>query len=280
MYKIDAHHHFWKYDPVEYNWITDEMSTIRRNFGPEDLQREMAAAGISGAISVQARQTPEETHALLNYADRNEFIRGVVGWAPLIHPGVAEIIAKLASNRKLRALRHVLQDERDPNYMLREDFNRGIATLLQFRLTYDILIYERHLPQTIQFVDKHPTQVFVVDHFAKPRVKAREISPWRERMQELAKRPNVYCKLSGLVTEADYHNWREEQLQPYFETVVESFSPQRLMFGSDWPVCLVATTYRNWVDIVVRVTSKLSESEQQQIWSGTAQRAYQLQSEP
>ncbi len=276
MYKIDSHHHFWKYDPVEYGWITDEMALIRRDFGPSDLQSEISAAGISAVISVQARQSLEETHALLDFADQNQWIRGVVGWAPLTEPGVAEIIGNLALNRKLRALRHVLQDEPDPNYMLRADFNRGVAALRQFGLTYDILIYERHLPQTIQFVDRHPDQVFVLDHFGKPRVKARETSPWAERIGELSRRPNVYCKLSGLVTEADYRAWTEEQLQPYFDVVLEAFGSKRLMFGSDWPVCLAAITYKGWADMVERFCSELSKQEQERIWAGTAVEAYEL----
>ncbi|HEX4749792.1 MAG TPA: amidohydrolase family protein [Bryobacteraceae bacterium] len=276
MYKIDSHHHFWKYDPVEYDWITDEMATIRRDFKPADLRLETEKTGISGVISVQARESVDETLALLTYANANDFIKGVVGWVPLNDPNVSDVIGKLALNRKLRGVRHLLQGEPDPDYMLRKDFNRGIATLRQFGLTYDVLIYERQMPQTIQFVDRHPDQIFVLDHFGKPRVKARELSPWRERMFELAKRPNVHCKLSGLVTEADYHGWTEQQLAPYFDVALQAFGPERLMFGSDWPVCLVATTYANWVRIVAKHCSGLSPSEQERIWSGTAIKAYGL----
>jgi L-fucono-1,5-lactonase len=276
MYKIDSHHHFWKYDPVEYDWITEDKSAIRRDFGPADLAREMATAGVSGVISVQAQQSLDETRTLLDFADNHDFIRGVVGWVPLIQENVSELIAQFVGNPKLRALRHVLQDEPDPNYMLREDFNRGIAALREFGLVYDILIFERHLPQTIQFVDRHPDQVFVLDHLAKPLVKAREMSPWAERIAELAKRPNVYCKISGLATEADYHNWTEEQLKPYIDVVLESFGPKRLMFGSDWPVCLVAVRYADWAAIVDRFIGELSQSEQERIWSGTAVEAYRL----
>lgn len=276
MYKLDSHHHFWKYDPIEYRWITDDKSAIRRDFGPADLAREMATAGVHGAISLQARHSLDETRALLQLAGENDFIRGVVGWAPFIEENVAETIAQFSSNPKLRGLRHIVHDEPDPDYILRDDFNRGIATLQQFGLVYDILIFERHLPQTIRFVDRHPNQLFVVDHLAKPRVKAREISPWAERIEKLAKRPNVYCKISGLVTEADFHNWTEEQLTPYMDVALEAFGPQRLMFGSDWPVCLVAVAYADWVAIVERFVGKLSESEQERIWSGTAIEAYGL----
>ncbi len=276
MYKIDAHHHFWKYDPAEYDWIDDNMRAIRRDFLPEDLRPEIAAAGIDAVISVQARQTLAETLWLLELADGNDFIKGVVGWAPLTDGNVEETLARVAENPKLRAVRHVLQSEPDPLYVLRDDFSRGIRALSQFGLAYDILIFERHLPQTIRFVDKHPKQVLIADHLAKPRVKDREISPWRENIHELAKRQNVYCKVSGLVTEGDYFNWTPEQLQPYIETVFDAFGPRRVMFGSDWPVCLVAVPYGRWVSIVGDAIKRFSESEQERFWSGTATEAYGL----
>jgi L-fuconolactonase len=272
--KIDAHHHFWKYDPVEYGWINDEMSAIRRDFLPADLEKEMQTADISGVISVQARQTLEETRWLLELADKHEFIRGVAGWVPLTDPKVSTTLEHLSRSKKLRGVRHVLQDEPDPLYLLREDFNAGIRALRPFGLTYDILIFERHLPQTVRLVDRHPEQIFVVDHLAKPRVRMKELSPWRENLQELAKRQNVYCKLSGLVTEANYSNWSTEQLTPYLDTVLLAFGANRLMFGSDWPVCLVAIDYPEWAAIVANAISGLSPSEQERIWSGTAQEAY------
>jgi L-fuconolactonase len=274
--RIDAHHHFWKYDPAEYDWINDQMSRIRRDFLPADLHEEMRAAGISGAISVQARQTLEETRWLLELAGRHHFILGVVGWVPLTDPKVDTILADLTRSRKLRGVRHVLQDEPDPFYLLRDDFNAGIRALRRFKLTYDILIFERHLPQTIEFVDNHPDQIFVVDHLAKPRVRDSELSPWRENLHELAKRPNTYCKLSGLVTEANYSDWSIEQLTPYVDAALSAFSPNRLMFGSDWPVCLVAIDYPEWAAIVASAISGLSPSEQERIWSGTAQEAYRI----
>jgi L-fuconolactonase len=264
------------YDPVDYSWITDEMTSIRGNFWPSELKTEIRTTDINSVISVQARQSLEETDALLFLAERADFVGGVVGWVPFVEPNVGDTIAKLALNRSLRGFRHVLQDEPDPNYMLRDDFNSGIDALHDFDLAYDILIFERQLPQTIQFIDRHPDQVFVLDHCGKPRVKTHEVSPWAERMRELAKRPNVYCKLSGLVTEAEHQNWTEDQLQPYFNVVLEAFTPQRVMFGSDWPVCLLATSYAKWVRIVERFCSKLSEAEQERIWWRTANDAYRL----
>ena len=274
--KIDSHHHFWNYDPVQYGWIDESKAAIKRDFGPADLKVVLDAAGVQAAISVQATQTLDETRWLLELAGQNEFIKGVVGWVPLIEPDVSEALSELAGNLKLRAIRHVLQDEADPNYILRADFNAGIRVLKQFGLVYDILIFERHLPQTIQFVDRHPNQVFVLDHLAKPSVKDGAISPWRGNMFELAKRPNVYCKISGLATEADYSNWTDEQLKPYIDVVLEAFGPRRLMFGSDWPVCLLAIEYGRWVKLVENSIAELSEGEQERIWVGTATEAYGL----
>jgi len=277
MLKIDAHHHLWKFDAKEYGWIDEEMRVLRRDFLPSDLHKETAAAGISGAVAVQARQTVEETRWLLELAGQNAFMKGVVGWVPMIDPKVGAVIEKFAANSKLRGIRHVLQDEPDENHILRADFNRGIRELARHKLTYDILIFERHLPQTIRFVDQYPDQKFVVDHLAKPRVRYKAISPWREHMHELAKRPNVYCKISGLATEADHKKWTEEQLQPYIDTVLEAFGAKRAMFGSDWPVCLLAIGYQRWVSIVGKATAKFSITEQQRLWAETAVEAYGLQ---
>ncbi len=276
MYKVDAHHHFWHYDPVEYRWIGQNMQPIQRDFGPADLQAEIAAAGIDAVVSVQARQTLEETHCLLNFADEHDFIKGVVGWVPLINPDLERLLPTIASRPKLKAVRHVLHDEADDHYMLRGDFSRGLGALKPYRLAYDLLIFERHLPQTIQLVDQHPNQIFVVDHLAKPRVKAKELSPWRENLGELARRPHVYCKLSGLVTEADWSAWTEADLHPYIDTVLSAFGPQRVLFGSDWPVCLLASTYRRWVEVMSSELLSLSEAEQQRVWSGTAVEVYRL----
>ncbi len=274
--RIDSHHHFWTYSPEEYGWIDDSMKRIRRDFLPADLQREIQAAGIDGVVSVQARQVVEESQMLLDYADRHDFIRGVIGWVPLIEPDVAESLDRFGQNKKFRGVRHVLQGEPDDRYMLRDDFDRGIGLLKDRNLVYDILIFERHLPQTLQLVDRHPDQVFVLDHIAKPRIKDDMLAPWQSRIVELAHRPNVYCKVSGMVTEADYQNWTVEQLKPYFDTVISAFGPKRVMFGSDWPVCLVACEYKRWADIVRGWIAELSSAEQERILGGTAIEAYAL----
>jgi L-fuconolactonase len=274
--KIDAHQHFWKFDPVEYGWIAPDQHVLRHDHLPADLHKEMAAVGISGCVSIQARSSVEETRFLLELASQNDFILGVAGWAPLTDPNVKAVLEKFIPNKKLRSIRHTVQDEPDPNYILRKDFNRGVSELKYCGLAYDILIFERHLPQTIQFVDRHPDQVFILDHLAKPRVKDGVISPWRENMRELAKRPHVYCKISGLATEADHAKWTEVQLEPYMDTVLSTFGPKRTMFGSDWPVCQLAITYQHWVRLVEKATGKLSQSEQERFWAGTAREAYGL----
>lgn len=274
--KIDAHHHFWRYDPVEYGWIDEPMKAIRRDFLPGHLRAEMAAAGVDGVVSVQARQSLAETEWLLAFASQHDFIRGVVGWVELASPSVQGDLERFAATPGLKAVRHVVQGEPDENFILRSDFNRGIGELRRFSLAYDILIYERHLPQTIAFVDRHPGQVFVLDHLAKPRVKDEIFEPWNRNLRELAKRPNVYAKISGLVTEADFTRWTEAQLRPYFDTALEAFGPRRLMFGSDWPVCLVACDYRRWHQLVSRWITKLSPDEQERVLGGTAVEAYRL----
>lgn len=276
--RIDSHQHFWKYDPAEYAWINSEMNILRHDFLPAYLAEEISRAEIEATVAVQAGTTAE-TEWLLGLARDWDFIRGVVGWAPLTDPRVGDAVECLISNRKLRGLRHILQDEPDPLYMLRADFNAGIRALRRFGLTYDILIYERHLPQTIEFVDGHPDQPFVLDHIAKPKIRAGEISPWRENIRELAKRQNVYCKISGMTTEAGWTSWTPEQMTPYIDVVLEAFGAQRLMFGSDWPVCLLAGTYSKWVRLMERALQALSIHEQERIWSGTAIEAYGLGSD-
>jgi L-fuconolactonase len=275
--RIDAHHHFWRYDAAEYGWISESMPAIRRDFLPADLAAEIRAVGIDGAISVQARQSLEETRWLLELAGGHDFIRGVVGWIPLVAADVRAQLDTLAHEAKLVGIRHSVQDEPDDNFILRDDFNRGIGALKDYRLTYDILVYERHLPQSAELVDRHPLQVFVLDHLAKPRAKEKELEPWRTNIRRLAERQNVYCKLSGLVTEADWQAWSEPKLLPYLETALEGFGPQRLMFGSDWPVCLLAASYRKWHNLVAGFCSRLSVSEQDRIFGETATEAYRLE---
>lgn len=273
---IDSHHHFWKYDPVEYDWIDDSMKVIRKDFLPENLKTTIQEAGVDGLISVQARQSVEETDWLIGMAQQNEFIKGVVGWLPLIQDDIEKYLEKYVDEKKLKGVRHVIQEESDPEFMLRKDFNHGISLLKKYSLVYDILIVERQLPNTIRFVDQHPDQVFVLDHIAKPLIGSNELSPWKENIQEFARRENVNCKISGMVTEADYQKWITSQLLPYFDVILKAFGPDRLLFGSDWPVCLVATSYKNWMELVQKNIKYLSETERLKIMGGNATRLYQL----
>jgi L-fuconolactonase len=273
---IDAHHHLWRYSQEQYPWMLAGMECIRRDFLLPELESATGEAGINGTVAVQARQSIEETKWLLDLAAAGPLIRGVVGWVPLIQADVATHLEAFAGDAKLKGVRHVLHDEPDDFYMLRDDFNRGISLLKDFDLRYDILIFERHLSQTIQLVDRHPNQVFVVDHIAKPRIKNQLLSPWQELILELAKRENVYCKLSGMATEADWKHWTESDLRPYFDIVLAAFGPKRLMFGSDWPVVLVASDYKRWADMVRSWISELSATEQSSVMGCTAKLAYSL----
>lgn len=273
---IDAHHHLWRYNAADYPWMDEKLAVLRRDFSPTDLEPEMRAAGIDGTVAVQARQSLKETEALLAQASQYPWIRGVVGWAPLTASDFAGSLDRLSSDPNLKGLRHIVQDEPDDNYILRADFNHGITALRGAGLVYDILIFERHLPQAIQFVDRHPSQTFVLDHIAKPRIAERLLEPWRQRMIELARRENVYCKVSGMVTEAQWESWKEEDLRPYWEVVLEAFGPHRLMAGSDWPVCLVASTYTRWFDVIERWAAPLAPGERDRILGGTATEVYGL----
>ena len=273
--RIDAHHHMWRYNAKEYDWI-EGAAALSKDFLLPQLREVAKSAGITGFVSVQARTIVEETNFLLDLAAKEPLIKAVVGWVPLTDPGVAKIIEKFAGNKKLKGMRHVLQGE--PNdYCLRPDFNKGVAALEKAGLRYDVLIKESQLPNAIKFVDMHPKQTFILDHIAKPSIKTHVLSPWKENMKELAKRQNVYCKVSGMITEADQKNWTAKDLQPYFDATLDAFTPKRLMFGSDWPVeLLAAPTYKKWFDTVNAAFQKLSATERQRIFSGTAIEAYGL----
>jgi L-fuconolactonase len=273
---IDAHHHLWRYTPAEFGWLDEPMQALRRDFLPKDLIEAMVSADIDGTIAVQARQTLEETHWLLDLADDCDAIRGVVGWAPIAGEEFPGCMEEFDGREKLKGLRHVIQGEKDEHYILREDFNSGIRTMAGSGLVYEILIYERHLMDTIYFVDEHPGQPFVLDHVAKPLIAGAVMQPWAERMMELGQRENVWCKLSGMVTEAKWDAWTPETLKPYLDVAVEAFGPERLMAGSDWPVCLVASGYKQWFDVLRSYFAPFSETERANIFGGTAIQVYGL----
>jgi L-fuconolactonase len=274
--RIDSHHHLWTYQASEFAWLSGAMSPLVRNFTTDDLEAAVRSAGINGTVAVQARQSLEETQWLLSLSKNSPIIRGVVGWAPLCSDDFPEQLAILRPEKKLKGLRHIIQDEPDDNFILRADFNRGISAMANSGLVYDILIFARQLPPTIQFVDRHPNQIFVVDHIAKPEIKKNIIAPWRSNIAELARRPNVYCKLSGMVTEADLEHWTPQDLQPYIDVVLATFGPRRIMYGSDWPVLLRAGDYARWFGTVNNAIANLSKAEQARIMGETAAEAYGL----
>jgi L-fuconolactonase len=274
--RIDAHHHLWRYSKEEYPWINAGMAALARDFLPADLEKETAACGILGTIAVQARQSLEETKWLLDLSAESNLIRGVVGWAPIASAEFPAILERLQPFGKLKGLRHVIQDEPDEEFILGADFNAGVAKLRNYSLVYDILIFERHLPAAIRFVDRHPHQAFVLDHIAKPRIREQELEPWKTNIRELARRENVYCKVSGMITEADWANWSENDLLPYVDTVLQAFGPKRLMAGSDWPVCTLAGSYQQWNSALRELLWPLSADEQEMILGGVASMVYGL----
>ncbi len=273
---IDSHQHFWKYDPIRHDWINDEMSILKKDFLPVDLQKLYQAAGIDGCVAVQADQSEAETDFLLQLAEHNDFIRGVVGWVDLRSPELAERLLHYQAFSKLKGFRHVVQSEPDPNFMLRDDFQRGIAQLHAHDYTYDILIFPNQLPAAIETVRNFPDQRFVVDHIAKPYIKTGKIKEWAINMETIASFPNVMCKLSGMVTEADWSNWKNEELVPYLEVVNQCFGAKRMMFGSDWPVCLLGGSYTDIKGILEHFIRDFSAEDQAAIWGGNATHFYQL----
>ena len=274
---IDAHHHLWRYNAEEYPWMSERMDVLRRDFEAEELQMLADAHSVVGTVVVQARQTLAETDWLLDIAERTRLIGGVVGWVPLASPVLERDLDRLHARQMLKGVRHVLHDEADPNYMLREDFNAGIRLLERYGLRYDLLVFAEHLPQTVEFVDRHPNQVFVLDHIGKPRIADGEIATWSKHIRALSERQNVSCKISGMATEANWRDWSEDQFAPYIETILSAFGSSRLMFGSDWPVLTLASSYSRWIGAVGRMIERLSDAEAEDIMSRTAQRVYGLE---
>ncbi len=278
--KIDAHQHFWKYDPARDAWITDAMSVLKRDFLPEDLAREFQANGIDASIAVQADQSENETLFLLGLADRNASIAGVVGWVDLSSSQVAERLQFFSQFEKLRGFRHIAQAEPDNRFLVRRDFMNGISRLREFGFTYDILIYPKHLRVAIELAAKLPGQRLVIDHLAKPEIRTSNAKTWAAHMVDLAKNPNVYCKLSGLVTEADWRRWKTGDFRPYLDVAFEAFGPDRLMFGSDWPVCLLAGSYRQVKQIIEDYLEDYTADVKEKIFGGNAMQFYGLKTIP
>ncbi|MFM8436314.1 MAG: amidohydrolase family protein [Planctomycetia bacterium] len=274
--RIDAHQHFWSYSAAEYPWIGAGMERLARDYSPADLAAVAEPLGVAGSVAVQARQSLEESRWLLHLADEHPFIRGVVGWVDLRNERVAEEIALLAQHEKFVGVRHVVQDEPDPRFLLGESFVRGLRHLHPFGLAYDLLIYPPQLPAAVELAGLLPEQTFILDHLAKPRIKAGEIAEWRRDIEALARHPNVACKLSGLVTEAAWRQWKRADFTPYLDVALDAFGPGRLMFGSDWPVCLLSGEYADVVGIIDDFIASLAPAEQTLIRGDTARRVYRL----
>jgi L-fuconolactonase len=276
MLRIDAHQHFWVFDPVRDSWITDDMSRIQRNFLPADLEHTLKQNGMDGCVAVQADQTEEQNEFLLHLTEGNDFIKGVVGWVDLRAADIEERLQQHSHTKLLKGFRHVLQGEANRALMLEPDFRQGISLLNKYGFTYDILIFPDQLKYAEKLVKAFPDQKFVLDHIAKPYIKDSKIDSWAAEIAQLAQHQNVWCKLSGMVTEADWANWTNDTFKRYLDVVFEAFGPQRLMFGSDWPVCLVAGEYSQVKEVVSNYTAQLSPTELDAIFGGNAITFYNL----
>jgi len=274
--KIDAHQHFWYYEPVEFSWINDDAKFLRRDFLPGDLKPELAKFGFDGTVAVQAPQRIDETAFLLKLANENDFIKGVVGWVDLQAKDLEKQLEAWQSETLLKGFRHIVQAETDNNFLHKKEFKAGVKTLGKRGYTYDILIYPVQLPAAITFAKELNDQKLVLDHIAKPYITWQEKEPWAAQIKELGKLEHVFCKISGLVTEADWKRWKAKDFDFYLDTVLQAFGPSRLMFGSDWPVCQAAATYSQTHELVSRFAAKLSDSEKADLFGETAVRFYNL----
>tara|TARA_B100000446_G_scaffold63791_1_gene60403 strand:- start:817 stop:1647 length:831 start_codon:yes stop_codon:yes gene_type:complete len=274
--RVDAHQHFWNYDSVEYDWIDESMVVLKRDYLPSQLGPLLKGNTFDGCVAVQARQTEEETEYLLQLANQNDFIKGVVGWVDLCDSNVVDRLANFSQSKKLCGIRHIVQDEPDDNFMLREDFQQGVSVLVDFDLAYDILIFPKHLAPAFELIRNFPDQRFVIDHIAKPYIKDGKIEDWQLGMDRLSRLPNVYCKVSGLVTEAIWDGWEPADFTPYLDLVFSSFGIERLLIGSDWPVCLLGGDYKTVMDIVTNYISNFSSEDQEKIMGLNATEFYKL----
>jgi L-fuconolactonase len=274
--RIDAHQHFWQYDSKRDTWITDSMSTLRRDFLPEDLRIELNRNQVDASIAVQADSSEAETGFLLDLAEQHSFIAGVVGWIDLRAPDLPARLEHYARFEKLCGFRHIVQSEPDDRFLLRDDVVRGIGYLQEFRFPYDILIYPNQMRAALELMERLPEQHFVIDHIAKPRIRRKEIDSWAHDLRAVASHPFAYCKVSGLVTEADWQAWHPDAFKPYLDVVFEAFGTDRILFGSDWPVCLLAGTYRSVKELVLNYMRDLPVSEQEKVMGTNAERFYSL----
>jgi L-fuconolactonase len=276
MRKIDTHVHCWHYDPVRYGWITEDMAAIRRDFLPANIQPLLEAEQVDGCVLVQVNQAESENDFFLKLAADHSFVKGIVGWVDLCAPDIEERLARYRSFPQIRGFRHILQGEQDRAYMLRPDFQRGIGMLRKFGFTYDLLIHADQLPYAVKLAENFPDQPFIIDHLAKPAIREQEMENWKKGMTAASRMGNMYCKLSGMVTEADWKHHTRETFRPYLDVAVDLFGTDRILFGSDWPVCLTAASYAGVVDILENYFSSFSPAEQEKCFSGNAEIFYGL----
>jgi L-fuconolactonase len=276
MPRIDGHQHFWKFDPVRDSWINDDMAAIQKDFWPQDFAPVLRQNGFDGSVLVQSDQSEAENEFQLNNAIHNDFIKGVVGWVDLQSPSVEERLHYYSHFSKMKGFRHVLQGEKDRALMLQPAFMNGISFLHKYNFTYDILVFPDQLKHVLDFVKAFPNQSFIIDHIAKPYIKDKKIDEWKKDMEAIAKHENVYCKISGMVNEADWKHWEKEDFTPYLETVTGAFGTRRIVFGSDWPVCLVVASYKEVVGIASDFYSSFSKNEQELFFGGNAVKFYNL----
>ena len=272
--RIDAHQHFWNYEPLKHAWIDDSMSRIKRDFSPGDLAPILHELEIDGTIAVQADETIEETNFLLSLAQKNVFIKGVVGWVDFKSNDIHDVLNTLKSNKKLAGFRCIMQGKPDEVYLSNISFIQKIKSLHELDYSYDLLVYHDQLKSLLKFVEKLPDNRLILDHIGKPDIKNANIKGWREHIRILSQHPGLFCKLSGMITEASYQNWTYEQLMPYMETVAEHFGTDRICFGSDWPVCLVAGSYKQVHDVVERFSSQLNPEEKRKLFGLNAMTFY------
>jgi L-fuconolactonase len=274
--RLDSHQHFWHYSPTEHTWMTDQMAILKRAFLPHDLQPLLASIHFEGCVAVQARQNLEETRWLLELADQHDFIKGVVGWVDLRSEDLGHQLERFAAHPKLVGVRHIVHDEPDDSFILRPDFRRGISQLKEFDLTYDLLLFPRHLKVAVKLVEEFPEQPFVLDHLAKPKIAEQLFSPWQEDLHQLAKLPNVTCKLSAMVTEAKWNQWRPSDFHRYLDIAYAAFGWSRLMIGSDWPVCTLSGEYEPVMKIVIDYVQKFPAETQAAILGDNCARFYRI----
>lgn len=273
---IDSHQHFWMYDATKHSWIDEEMASIRKNFLPQDLEPILNENNISGCVAVQADQTEIETEFLVSLSENNKFIKGVVGWVDLNSPDVSKRLDYFSTKQIIKGFRHVLQGE-DPSFMLKDSFLKGIGLLSNYNYTYDILIFPKHLKAAYDLANQFPEQKFVIDHIAKPDIKnSSNLKEWEIGLKKIASLKNVFCKLSGMVTEADYHAWKEDQIIPFIKFVTELFGTDRLMYGSDWPVCEVAANYQTVFNLTYNFFASQGEDVLEKVFSTNAIQFYNL----